>query len=400
VPRSTGLDGGDAALASAPALRRSSEDGRTQATFDEADAHEPAAGTATTSGEPMVDPAAGGGPLRKPPDTAALSPPRAVICRELGAPETLSLEAMPRRALQAGEARVRIAASGVNFFDTLIIAGRYQYRPPLPFTPGVESAGTIIELARDVAGWHVGDRVITRQRLGGYAEEIVLAAEGLVPLPEGWSFAEGATFLAAAQTAHHALAQRGDMQRGEVLLVLGAGGGMGLAAVELGALMGATVIAAASSAEKLAAAERRGARHLVDYSKAPLAETVRELTGGAGADVVFDPVGGSATSEALRAVAWGGRLLVVGFAAGDIPALPLNRILLRGCSVVGVRAGEAARRDPAAAQAALSALLAYARDGYLKPHVSRVLPLARCAEAMRLLSDRQAIGRVALAMEA
>jgi NADPH:quinone reductase len=160
------------------------------------------------------------------------------------------------------------------------------------------------------------------------------------------------------------------------------------------------VIAAASSAEKLAAAERRGARHLVDYTKAPLAETVRAMTGGAGADVVFDPVGGTATSEALRAIAWGGRLLVVGFAAGDIPALPLNRILLRGCSVVGVRAGEAARRDPAAAQAALSALLAYARDGYLKPHVSRVLPLARCAEAMRLLSDRQAIGRVALAMEA
>jgi NADPH2:quinone reductase len=347
----------------------------------------------------MVDPAPGGAPLRRQSDAAPPAPPRAIICRSLGAPETLSLEAMPPRALQPGEARVRIAASGVNFFDTLIIAGRYQYRPPLPFTPGVESAGTISELAPDVTGWQIGDRVITRQRLGGYAEEIVLAAGGLVPLPKGWSFAEGATFLAAAQTAHHALAERGDMQRGEVLLVLGAGGGMGLAAVELGALMGGTVIAAASSAEKLAAAERRGARHLVPYSKAPLAETVRELTGGAGADVIFDPVGGAATSEALRAIAWGGRLLAVGFAAGEIPALPLNRILLKGCSVVGVRAGEAARRDPAAAQAALSALLAHARDGHLKPHVSRILPLARCAEAMRLLSDRQAIGRVALAME-
>jgi NADPH:quinone reductase len=322
--------------------------------------------------------------------------PRAVMCRTLGPPEDLVLADLPQPALAAGEVRVAIAASGINFPDTLTILGKYQHKPPLPFIPGVESAGTIVEVAGDVGPWRVGDRVITRQRSGGYADEIVRPAGALIPLPEGFDFAEGASFFVASLTAYHALIERARLQAGETLLVHGAAGGVGLAAVELGKLLGARVIASASSAAKLAAARARGADDLIDYTSEDFVAAVRWLTNDRGADVIFDPVGGTVLTQSLRAIAWGGRVLVVGFASGSIPELAANRILLKGCSVIGVRAGEAGRQDPARGRAALAALLDYAAQGHLRPHISHRLPLSEFARGMRLLMERQAIGRVVL----
>ena len=321
---------------------------------------------------------------------------RAVLCRTLGPPEDLILTDVPRQALAPGEVLVAIAASGINFPDTLTILGKYQHKPPLPFIPGVESAGTIVEVAADAAPWRAGDRVITRQRTGGYAEEIVRPASELVPLPDGFDFAEGASFFVASLTAYHALVERAQLRAGETLLVHGAAGGVGLAAVELGKLLGARVIATASSAEKLAVAESRGADDLIDYTREDFVAAVRRITNDRGVDVVFDPVGGAVLTQSLRAVAWSGRVLVVGFASGTIPELAANRILLKGCSVIGVRAGEAGRQDPARGRAALAALLDYAARGHLRPHISHRLPLSDFARGMRLLMERQAIGRVVL----
>jgi NADPH2:quinone reductase len=303
---------------------------------------------------------------------------------------------MPRRELAPGEARVAIAAAGINFPDTLTILGKYQHKPPLPFVPGVESAGTIVEVAVDAGPWRVGDRVITRQRTGGYAEEIILPAGQLARLPENFDFAEGASFLVASLTAYHALVERAALRPGETLLVHGAAGGVGLAAVELGKLVGARVIATASTPEKLAVARNRGADDLIDYSGEDFVAAVRQITNDRGVDVVFDPVGGEVLKQSLRAVAWGGRVLVVGFASGSIPELAANRILLKGCSVIGVRAGEAGRQNPGGGQSALAAVLDHAARGRLRPHVSHRVPLTEFARGMRLLMEREAIGRVVL----
>ena len=320
--------------------------------------------------------------------------PRAVLCRALGPPETLRLEAMPELPLSPGTARIRLYAAGINFPDTLTILGKYQHKPPLPFIPGVEAAGVIAELAADVVGWRVGDRVITHQRLGGYAEEIVLPAALLMRLPPAFDFAEGASFFVAALTAYHALVLRAALKPDETLLVHGAAGGVGLAAVELGKLLGARVIAVASSAEKRAIALQHGADEALGYDD--FVTAVRGLTAGEGPQVIFDPVGGEVMVQSLRAIAWGGRLLVVGFAGGSIPALAANRILLKSCAVLGVRAGEASRRDPTILGEAQRALLFHAEAGRLKPHIGARLPLDRFAEGMRLLMERQAIGRIVL----
>ncbi|HWI25341.1 MAG TPA: NADPH:quinone oxidoreductase family protein [Stellaceae bacterium] len=322
--------------------------------------------------------------------------PHAVLCRALGPPERLDFADLPPAPVGPGEARVRLEACGINFPDTLIIAGKYQHRPELPFIPGVESAGVITELGPGCGEWRVGDRVITRQRTGGYAEEIVRPAQDLLRLPQGFSFAEGASFTVASLTAYHALVQRASLAAGETLLVHGAAGGVGLAAVELGKRLGARVIATASNAEKLAVARRRGADEVIDYAAEDFVERVRQVTDGAGADVIFDPVGGEVLKQSLRAIGWGGRILVVGFAGGTIPELAANRILLRSCSVIGVRAGEASRVQPELAKAALDALLALAEEGHLRPHIARTLPLRSYAEGMRLLMERKAIGRVVL----
>jgi NADPH2:quinone reductase len=323
--------------------------------------------------------------------------PKAVVCRELGPPESLRLETFASAPLAQGEVRVAIQAAGINFPDILMAAGEYQLKPELPFTPGVEAAGTVSEVADGVAGIVVGDRVIAKMRHGAYADEAVVAPSQLNHLPSTFDFAEGATFLAAHGTAYHALIDRAQVQPGEVLLVHGAGGGVGLAAVEIGKLLGATVIAAASSEEKLAVAQARGADHLVLYGREPFRDAVKRLTDGRGADVVFDPVGGEIFENSLRCIAWGARILVIGF-TGGIGVARTNLLLIKGASVLGVRAGEAVRKNPALGEIRQKKLLEWAGAEKIRPNISHRLPLEDYARAMRLLVDRKAIGRVALMM--
>jgi NADPH:quinone reductase len=322
--------------------------------------------------------------------------PKAVVCRELGPPERLRLETFASRPLNPGEVRVVIHAAGINFPDILMAAGEYQLKPELPFMPGMEAAGEVIEV--DAAeGVAVGDKVIVKLRHGGYASEAVVTPAQITPLPSTFDFAEGATFLAAHGTAYHGLIDRGQLKSGETLLVHGAGGGVGLAAVEMGKMLGATVIAAASSEEKLAVAQARGADHLVLYSREPFRDAVKRLTDGRGVDVVYDPVGGEIFENSLRCIAWGARLLVIGF-TGGIGLARTNLLLIKGASVLGVRAGEAVRKNPALGEIRQKKLLEWAEAGKIRPNVSHRLPLEDYAQAMRLLIDRKAIGRVALMM--
>jgi NADPH:quinone reductase len=320
---------------------------------------------------------------------------RAVICEALGPPSSLQLRRLPRAALGPGTVRVAIKAAGVNFPDVLMVQGLYQHRPELPFVPGFEVAGIVTEVAPDVREIAVGDKVIAGMRTGGYAEEAIVPAGRLTPMPGGFSFAEAATFLVAHTTAHHGLETRAKLAAGETLLVLGAAGGVGLAAVQVGKAMGARVLAAASSPEKLEVAARHGADATIDYGTERVEDGVKRLTSGNGVDVVLDPVG-IAQESALRCLAHGGRLLIAGFAGGAIPQYAANRILLRGASVIGVRAGEAGRKDAAMRQRELEDLLALASRGLVRPFVSASFPLERFAEAMALLANRRAIGRIAL----
>lgn len=324
--------------------------------------------------------------------------PRAIVCRELGPPETLRLEAFASVPLQPGQLRVAVRAAGLNFPDVLMIEGKYQLKPDLPFTPGMEAAGDVSEVAGDVTDIGVGEKVIVKLRHGCLADEVVVSPQQVVPLPKRFDYAEGATFLAAHGTAYHALVDRAQLKSGEVLLVHGAGGGVGLAAVELGKVLGATVIAAASSDEKLAVATGRGADHVIRYGHEPFRDAVKQITGGRGADVVFDPVGGPVFEESLRCIAWGARLLVIGF-TGGIGMAATNLVLIKGASVLGVRAGEAVRRDPALGAARQAALWRLADAGKIRPNISHRLPLAQTAQAMRLLLERRAIGRVVLLMD-
>src|ERR1700744_6258690 len=322
--------------------------------------------------------------------------PKAVVCRELGPPERLRLETLASLPLAQGQVRVAIHAAGINFPDILMAAGEYQLKPDLPFTPGVEAAGGGTEV-NGAAGVAVGDKVILKLRHGAYADEVVVTPVQLTPLPQGFDYAEGATFLAAHGTAYHALLDRGQLQPGETLVVHGAGGGVGLAAVEIGKLLGATVIAAASSEEKLGVARAKGADHLVLYGREPFRDAVKRLTDGRGADVVFDPVGGDIFENSLPCIAWGARILVVGF-TGGIGLARTNLLMIKGASVLGVRAGEAVRKNPALGEARMKALMAWAEAGKIRPNISHRLPLEHYAQAMRLLIDRKAIGRVALTM--
>ena len=322
--------------------------------------------------------------------------PKKVVCRELGPPGRLRLETFQSSPLAPGEVRVAIRAAGINFPDVLMAAGEYQLKPELPFTPGMEAAGDVVEVG-GAEGVAVGDRVIVKLRHGGYSDEAVVTPSQLTPLPSTFDYAEGATFLAAHGTAYHGLIDRGRVAPGEVLLVHGAGGGVGLAAIEIGKLLGATVIAAASSEEKLAVAKARDADHLVLYAKEPFRDAVKRITGGRGADVVYDPVGGPIFEESVRCIAWGARLLVIGF-TGGIGLARTNLLLIKGASVLGVRAGEAVRRNPALGEVRIAKLLEWAEQGKIRPNVSHRLPLEDYAKAMQLLIDRKAIGRVALMM--
>ncbi len=322
--------------------------------------------------------------------------PKAVVCRELGPPESLRLETFAAVPLAAGQVRVAVRAAGINFPDILMAAGEYQLKPPLPFTPGVEAAGDVVEV-NEAAGVELGDKVIVKMRHGAYCDEAVTTPAQLVALPSTFDYAEGATFLAGHGTAYHGLIDRGRLQPGEVLLVHGAGGGVGLAAVEMGKMLGATVIAAASSEEKLAVAKARGADHIMLYAREPFRDAVKRITDGRGADVVFDPVGGEVFENSMRCIAWGARILIIGF-TGGIGLAKTNLLMIKGASVLGVRAGEAVRKNPALGEVRIKALLGWAEAGKIRPNVSHRLPLEDYARAMRLLIDRKAIGRVALTM--
>jgi NADPH2:quinone reductase len=323
---------------------------------------------------------------------------KAVVCRTLDGPSSLVIEDKPRADLKPGEVRVAIKAAGINFPDILMTKGEYQLKPDLPFTPGMESAGDIVEVSEGVDGVHVGDRVIVKLRHGGYAEEVVVRPDQLTAMPSTFDYAEGATFLAAHGTAYHALVDRGQLKKGEVLLVHGAGGGVGLAAVEIGKLLGARVIACASSEEKLDVAKARGADHGLLYAREPFRDAVKRITDGRGADVIYDPVGGEIFEQSLRCIAFGARVLVIGF-TGGIGVAKTNLVLIKGASVVGVRAGEAVRRNPALGVERFRTLHGWAEGGHVRPNVSHRLPLADYAQAMGLLTDRKAIGRVALVMD-
>ena len=323
--------------------------------------------------------------------------PRMIVCRDLGGPENLLVEHVDSVALKPGQLRVAIKAAGINFPDILMTKGEYQLKPELPFTPGMEAAGDIVEISGDSGGFKLGDRVIVKLRHGGFADEAVATPSQLTLMPSTFDYAEGATFLAAHGTAYHALIDRAQLVKGEVLLVHGAGGGVGLASVELGRLLGATVIACASSQEKLDVAKTRGADHGVLYGDGPFREAVKRITDGKGADVVFDPVGGEIFEQSLRCINWGARLCVIGF-TGGIGVAKTNLVLIKGASVLGVRAGEAVRRNPALGEVRFKALHAWAEDGKIRPNVSHRLPLEGVATAMQLLTDRKAIGRVALMM--
>jgi len=291
---------------------------------------------------------------------------------------------------------VAVRAASVNFPDVLIIQNKYQFKPPLPFSPGSELAGVVKEVGEGAGGFKPGDRVMAFTAYGAFAEEVKVDAARLLPMPEGMDFPSAAAFLLTYATSDHALRDRGALQAGETLLVLGAAGGVGLAAIEIGKALGARVIACASSAEKLAVCREHGADAGIDYAREDLRERIKALTDGRGVDVVYDPVGGSYTEPAFRSLAWRGRLLVVGFAAGEIPKLPLNLALLKGASVIGVFWGDFARREPRQFADSVRQLGAWYAEGKLRPHVSQTLPLERAADALKLMAARQVKGKIVL----
>jgi NADPH2:quinone reductase len=319
---------------------------------------------------------------------------KAILCRELGLPETLELAEIAPPLPGPGEVLVRVKAVGLNFFDTLMLAGKYQFRPELPFSPGAECAGRVEALGDGVSGWQMGERVASFPGHNCCREQIVVRADRLLKVPDGISDEQAAGLVVTYGTSLHALKDRARLRQGETLAVLGAAGGVGLAAVEIGSAMGARVIACASSAEKLTLARQHGAEMTLDYAAEDVKEGLRKLTGGRGADVIYDPVGGDLAEPALRAIAWQGRYLVVGFAAGAIPKIPLNLALLKGCDIQGVFWGSFVERDPAGHRANMAEIFAWTLEGKLSAHVHAVFPLAETAKALGVLSRREAKGKV------
>jgi NADPH2:quinone reductase len=321
---------------------------------------------------------------------------RAVLCKRFGPPSELVVEDVPSPTAGAGQLVVSVHACGVNFPDTLIIQGQYQFKPDLPFSPGGEIAGIVKEVGPGVTEFKPGDRVIAATTWGGYAEEVVAEVKRTQSMPEGMDFDTAAAFVLTYGTSHHALKDRAAIQPGETLLVLGAAGGVGLAAVELGKAMGARVIAAASSDEKLAVCRAHGADETINYATEDMRARIKALTDGKGVDVVYDPVGSDYSEPALRSMAWRGRFLVVGFAAGKIPSLPLNLTLLKGCAIVGVFWGAFTRNEPQRNEANLKELMRWVGEGKLRPHISARYPLERAADALHDLTGRKVQGKVVL----
>jgi len=321
---------------------------------------------------------------------------KAVLCKQFGPPDSLVVEEVASPKVGIGEVVIAVKAASLNFPDVLIIQNKYQFKPPLPFSPGSELAGVVKEIGPGVQGWRPGDKVIAFTTYGAFAEEVKTDASRLVPLPEKMDFVTGAAFLLTYATTDHALRDRAALAAGETLLVLGAAGGVGLAAIEIGKALGARVIACASSEDKLAVCRSHGADATINYATEDLRERIKALTEGRGVDVVYDPVGGPYTEPAFRSLAWRGRHLVVGFAAGEIPKLPLNLALLKGASVVGVFWGDFARRQPKEFAQSIGQLARWYADGKLKPHVSHTMPLEKAAEALKLMAARQVTGKLVL----
>ena len=321
---------------------------------------------------------------------------KAILCTHFGTADELELADIAQPQAGAGEAVVRVAAAALNFFDTLIIAGKYQHKPPFPFSPAAEFAGTVERTGAGVTGLEPGDRVMGYMGWGAAREAVAVPARQLVKLPEKLDFERAAGLTVTYGTTLYALRERAQLKPGEMLAVLGASGGTGLAAIELGKMMGARVIACASSEEKLAFARAHGADETVNYAKDDLRDALRRLGGEHGVDVVYDPVGGPYAEPAVRTLAWEGRYLVVGFAAGDIPKLPLNLVLLRGCDIRGVFWGSWTKREPQAQQALMADIAAWCAQGKLSAHVHAVYPLADIATALNAISDRKVMGKIVL----
>ena len=322
---------------------------------------------------------------------------KAIVCEAWGPPSSLQLRELPSPTPGPTQVLVRTKAAAVNFPDALIVAGKYQFRPEFPFSPGGELSGEIIGLGSEVRGFSVGDKVVGIAPYGAYAQEVLVEGSHLIPLPPDTSDEDlvvAGSFVLTYGTSLHALKDRALAQSGETLLVLGAGGGVGLAAVEIGKLLGMHVIAAASSPEKLEAARERGADETINYTNEDLRERVKALTNGRGVDVVYDPVGGDFTESALRSVGWRGRYLVVGFAAGDIPKIPINLLLLKGSSLVGVFWGEFVRREPKLNAENMKQLFSWLRQRKIRPLVSKRYPLSQAPQALEALLARQAVGKL------
>ena len=319
---------------------------------------------------------------------------RALVCSELGPLEGLAVRELAPLKAGANQVVVDVKAAAANFPDVLMVEGKYQFKPPMPFAPGCELAGLVKEVGEGVTHVKAGDPVIAIVQHGAFAEEALADAARVIALPKGLDLETAASFMFTYSTSYHALKDRGQLAKGETLLVLGAAGGVGIAAVELGKKMGARVIAAASTDEKLAACVSRGADATINYATEDLKERIKALTDGRGADVIYDPVGGAYTEPALRGIAWRGRFLVVGFANGEIPRIPLNLVLLKGCAIVGVFWGDFTRKEPEAHRANTRELVEWVAAGELRPLISERFPLARGIEALRAVKDRKVTGKV------
>ncbi|MFM7482640.1 MAG: NADPH:quinone oxidoreductase family protein [Burkholderiaceae bacterium] len=321
---------------------------------------------------------------------------RAVVCKTWGPPDSLCVETLPEPQPEAGEVLVDIMAAGVNFPDVLIIQNKYQFRPELPFTPGNELAGLVRAVGEGVEDFKLGDRVFGFVPQGAFAEQLAVPANALFKMNDIMDFDGAAALTLTYGTSYHALVDRAQLKSGETLLVLGAAGGVGLAAVEIGKAIGAKVIAAASTDEKLAICRAHGADEVINYSSEDLRAGIKRTTGGQGPDVIYDPVGGDYTEAAFRSIGWRGRYLVIGFANGEIPKLPLNLPLLKGASAVGVFWGDFVRREPEANAAAMRELIQWHFEGRVRPHVSATYPLADVPQALNDMASRKVTGKIVI----
>ena len=325
---------------------------------------------------------------------------KAVLCKEYGPPDKLVVEDVPPEPTGDGQVKIRVRAAGVNFPDVLIIKGEYQFKPTPPFSPGAEVSGDVLEVGSGVTSVRPGDRVIGMCGWNGFREEVLVAPEKCLKMPPSMGYDVGAALSMTYGTSYHALVQRGRLAPGETLLVLGATGGVGTATVEIGKLLGAKVIAAGGSDEKLAAVkERYGVDHVVNYKTGSLKDQVKNITGGAGADVIYDAVGGDLFEQSLRSIAWDGRLLVVGFASGTIPSAKANLVLLKGSAIVGVFWGAFTARDPETNRKNFDQIMRWFTEGKLRPSISHRFPLARAAEALDAIVRREVVGKAILTVE-